>query len=212
MANHVTVDGLPRTMFYEKHKPNPEKYANNCPGKKDWQKHHILPCTSVKKSIVGAKTAHLDKALKYFTSWNINLGYNLLPMPTRKAYQNAYGKKGGKAGGVMPSLSVPAALGSPGITYSNLPCHQPTSWGHTVYNVDVKADLISIWAKVKMTIKNHKLNANDVSSDINATKDVWKASLETGRVGSQANWHAMQHNIGKAYNNFTMVDLPSSPV
>jgi hypothetical protein len=210
MTNHASVQGLKRQMYYERSKPNPVNYSNNCPGKPNWQKHHILPCTSVKKSIAEAAKASsrplLDKALKYFTKWNINDSDNLMPMPTRKAYQNAYGKKGGKAGGIMPSLTAGTNI------YSNLPCHQPTSWGHTDYNVEVKADLIKVWSKVSIQVKNHKLDANDVSTDIVAIKNTWKGSLETGRVPSQANWIAMIKGTANAHNNFTMVDMASSPI
>lgn len=205
--SHVTVDGLPRKMYYERSKPNPEKYTNNCPGKKHWQKHHILPCTSVKRSIAAAKKPYLDKALKYFTDWNINKSYNLIPMPTRKAYQVAYGMKGGKSGGVMPELRVSATK-----KHSDLPCHQPTNWGHTIYNEDVERDLINVWANVSITIKNHKLSANDVKSSISRLITKYKNSLEKGHDPSQANWKAMMSNVPLAHNHFTMVWMPTSPV
>jgi hypothetical protein len=195
-------------MYYERSKPNPVNYTNNCPGKKNWQKHHILPCTSVKKSIVAAQasTPNLDKALKYFTTWNINDSANLMPMPTRKAYQNAYGKKGGKVGGVMPQLS------DAGTTYSHLPCHQPTSWGHTDYNDKVEKDLLNVWSNVTVKVKNHKLDANDVSADITSKKNTWKGRLESGRNPSLANWRAMMTGSGNAHNHFTMVKMATSPV
>ncbi|MDP1861340.1 MAG: AHH domain-containing protein [Gemmatimonadaceae bacterium] len=200
MTSHASVQGLKRTMYYERSKPNPVNYANNCTGKTNWQKHHILPCTSVKRSIKAAEATkpHLEKALKYFTTWNINDADNLMPMPTRKAFQKAYGKKGGKQGVIS--------------TLTNLPCHQPTNWGHTIYNEKVYAKLIDVWQNVSIKIQNHKLDSNDVSSDISDLRDVWKDKLETGRDGSIANWRAMIKGVSRAHNNFTMVKMASSPI
>jgi hypothetical protein len=207
MSEHASVKGKKRIMWYERSRPNPINYVNNCATIPNWQKHHVLPCTSVRRSIATAadgppEVENLEKAIKYFTSWNINEAHNLLPLPTRAAYAKIYGKKGGKASGIN--------------TIGNFPCHQPTSWGHTVYNERVLKDLVKIWANVKIKVKDHKLEANDISTDITTEETRWKEKVTTDRVGvkqpTQANWRAMFLGQGKAYNNFTMVNLDDSPV
>lgn len=197
---HASVQGKKRIMYWERLKPNPVNYASNCAGKPDWQKHHVIPCVSMKRSIKDAATSkpHLEKALKYFTKWNINEKPNLLLLPTRKVYQKAYGKKGGKQGVTK--------------IVSNLPCHQPTSWGHTIYNDKVEKNLLNVWANVTITIKNHKLDANDVSGDIDTIRGTWEGRLTGGRVGSIQNWQAMMQGQAGAHNNFTMVAMPTSPI
>lgn len=203
---HASVAGKKRTMYYERSNPNPVNYASQITVLPGWQKHHILPCTSVRKSIATvtkqAGKENLEKALKYFTNWNINESHNLIGLPTRSVYQKAYGKRGGKQN---PSLSLVASLG-------NLPCHQPTSWGHTVYNDKIETQLQSVWKKVVMTVKQHKLDANDIAGDITAIETRWKGTFPGSRQTTQANWRAMQQGHPTAYNNFTMVKLGSSPI
>jgi len=200
MAQHASVKGKKRTMYWERLKPNPVNYTKNCAGIKNWQKHHILPCVSVRDSVLAAAAtkAHLVKAVRYFTVWNVNDAPNLMPLPTRTAFQVAYGKKGGK-GGVIPTLT-------------NLPCHQPVSWGHTVYNKKVKKDLIKVWSKVIIQMKAHDLKANNVKSHLDGLRKKWEGRLKTGRVGSRQNWRAMMQGKPGVHNNFTMVKMPVSPI
>jgi hypothetical protein len=198
-TQHAGVRGKKRIMWFERSKPNPVNYAKNCASKTDWQKHHILPCTSVGRSFADAakNKTNFDKAVKYFTKWNINDSHNLMSLPTRKAYQKLYGKKGRKQNVVA--------------TLSSLPCHQPTSWGHTIYNDDVKADMRSVWAQIVISITGHKLSANDLSAAITIIEKKWESSLLVGRVGTIANWRAMAQGTAGAHNNFTMVYMRTSP-
>jgi hypothetical protein len=198
-SQHVGVRGKKRTMWFERGKPNPVNYAKNCATITDHQKHHILPCTSVGRSVADAakQKEHFDKALKYFTKWNINDGHNLMPLPTRTAYQKLFGKRGRKQ-------NVTAILG-------NLPCHQPTSWGHTDYNDQVKTSLATVWGQISIAIDGHKLSANDLNGDLTALEGAWKATLTSGRVGTIANWRAMANGVPGAHNHFTMVFMATSP-
>jgi hypothetical protein len=196
-SQHASVRGKKRIMWFERSKPNPVKYAKNCATITNYQKHHILPCTSVGRSIADVTTDNFDKALKYFTKWNINDAHNLMPLPTRTAYRKLYGKLGRKQ-------NVTATLG-------NLPCHQPTSWGHTVYNDKVKTALAKVWGQISIAIDAHKLSANDLSADLTALEGKWKSTLTTGRVGTIANWRAMVKGVPNAHNHFTMVKLATSP-
>jgi hypothetical protein len=198
-TQHASVRGKKRIMWFERGKPNPVNYASNCATITDHQKHHILPCTSVGRSVADAakNKEHFDKALKYFTKWNINDSHNLMPLPTRTAYQKLFGKRGGKQ-------NVTATLG-------NLPCHQPTSWGHTDYNDEVKADVAKVWGQIAITIDGHKLNANDLSGALTILENKWKTSLQTGRVGTIAKWRDMAKGVPGAHNNFTMIYMATSP-
>jgi hypothetical protein len=204
MAEHASVQGKKRTMYYERSRPNPVNYASQITAQKNWQKHHVLPCTAVRHSIADvasqAGKEHLDKALKYFTNWNINESHNLIPLPTNKAYQKAYGKKGGKQGPV-----VSPACG-------NQPCHQPTSWGHAIYNEKVRKALTSVWGKVVMKVEDHKLDANDISAAITTVESTWKGSFPGPRVGTIENWRKMMQGTPMVHNHFTMVFMAASPI
>jgi hypothetical protein len=200
---HVSVQGKKRTMYFERASPNPVNYYFQLhPVPPHWQKHHILPCTSVRNSIATAAgeagKEHLVKALKYFTNWNINQKPNLMGMPTRTAYHKAYGKKGGR--------TVPLVV--PG----NLPCHQPTNWGHTNYNDQVDLSLLSIWSKVVIKVEDHKLSANDIATDIEGAVNTWKGKFPGTRQATIENWRKMMQGHPGAHNNFTMVRMAASPV
>jgi hypothetical protein len=184
-------------MWFERSSPNPVNYASQIAGATDHQKHHILPCTSVGRSIAEVKTQHFDKALKYFTNWNINKKPNLMLLPTRAAYYKLFGKRGRRQ-------NVTTTLG-------NLPCHQPTSWGHTDYNKAVKKNLKTVWGQVSISIDGHKLEANDLSAALAVLERKWRTSLRTRRVGTIANWRAMVQGVPGAHNHFTMVRMAVSP-
>src|SRR5436305_1204614 len=96
MAEHASVQGKKRLMWYERYNPE-QSYPS---GKGGWQNHHILPCTSVKTSLFNAAKSkdNLIKGVKYFTKWNINCPENMKMLPTTKVYQKRFGKRGGKQG------------------------------------------------------------------------------------------------------------------
>lgn len=208
MTEHANLKDKEKIGFFER-APNPVKYAKQIEALKSWQKHHLVPCTSCKESINTASKSkeHLAEALKYFTKWNVNEKHNLIALPTRTTYQNVYGRLGAFKDGPV-AVAAGAALG-------NLPCHQPTSWGHTVYNDKIERELAAIWAQVNIAVEAHKLEANDVGADLKAKSDEWRATFPRKRQATLENWKKALSDPDTypfVHNNFTMVDLPESPI
>jgi len=204
MADHESVIGKDRIMWYEKESPpNPVKYKT-LPNPPTYNRHHILPGVSMSKSIAtvsgGEGKEFFLSALKYFTKWNINETHNLIALPGVSTYRALYGKKGEHQGPIPPP--------GPG----SLPCHQTTNWGHTVYNVKVEKDLADVFGRVVIKIEEHKLSSDDVSSELTTTENTWKTQCTTGRSPTLEKWRAAMAGEGDAYNEFTMVELDSSPV
>jgi hypothetical protein len=192
MSEHASVQGLKRKMYYERVNPK-ASYPSGTGGE---QNHHILPCTSVKKSLFKAaeKKDNLIKAVKYFTEWNINVDKNLKMLPTTKWYQKRFGKRGGKQG------PIPA---------DDRPCH---NWGHKIYNEKVGTALMSVWSQVVITLDVHKLDdATDIAGELENKRSDWEDKV-TGRSGTLANWKAMYDGTPGAHNHFTMAKMPTSPV
>src|SRR5260370_27275790 len=105
MSKCVSVDGRDRIVWWQKdHPPNPEKYRKNCPKIRGYNQHHILPGTSMAKSIAttAGEKENFEPALKFFTKWNINDAHNLIALPGVKTYRKLYGKKGGRKGPISP--------------------------------------------------------------------------------------------------------------
>jgi len=175
MAEHASVQGKKRKMWYER--DNPElSYPS---GSNGMQNHHILPCTSVKRSLVeSAQTKdNLIKGVQFFSKWNINKSDNMKMLPTIPVYARYYGKKGRKQGPVVVPANV---MGSP--------CHDRA---HPTYNDYAKTALMSVWSKVQITLDGHKLSdATDISGDLDGKVKSW-AKKVAGRPTTQANWRAM---------------------
>lgn len=219
-AEHASVEGKDKIMWWEKERPNPVRYQSNCPTIKTYNKHHILPGVSMGISITAASKdkPNLEEALRYFTKWNINEAHNLIALPTVYTYRALYGKQGERTGPIarlaMKGLVFNAAgkladIAGPG----SLPCHQTTNWGHTDYNDLVEADLMEVWADVTIKMEKHKVTSSDVSGAITAKETKWKTKLTTGRTPTLAKWKAtMAGESGKPYNEFTMVPLTASPI
>ena len=145
MAEHASVQGRKRKMWYERN--NPElSYPS---GSNGMQNHHILPCTSVKSSLIEAASTkdNLIKGVQFFSKWNINKSDNMKMLPTIPVYARYYGKKGLKQN---PGPVPPNVMGSP--------CHDRR---HNVYNENAAKAMKSVWAKVNVTIDNHDRGGND---------------------------------------------------
>ena len=191
VTEHLSTKGRPRSMWFERGKPNPESYAS---GVRPWANHHILPIASVGRSIATAAKddPNLLKAIKHFTEWNINAGENMIRLPTRRAYENLFGKLGGR------QVPVP----SPGLA-----CH---SWAHMAYNDAVADDLVKVFNQVKIKIEGHEWSANDVSGALGQKQGKWKGRI-TGRKTTIDNWRAMRMGVANAHDQFTMVRVSESP-
>jgi hypothetical protein len=182
---HVSVQGKKPKMFYSRVNPQ----MSYGPGSNGRQNHHILPCTSVKKSLFGTDKDRVIKGVIYFTDWNINKSDNMIELPTFKVFQNAYGKKGGKQGGVLQPQSV------------GLACH---TRGHPKYNENVQTALTGIWAKAKPKVDEHKLtSAEDISGELDGKIGDFKFTIE-GRATTQANWKKLVNGDASAMMIFYM--------
>jgi hypothetical protein len=193
MAEHASVQGKKRTMWYER--DNPEMtYPSGAGG---FQNHHILPCKSVSRSLVEAAQTkdNVIKGVKYFSKWNINKKKNMKMLPTIPVYQKLYGKKGLKQG----LISVPKALIG---RLLGRPCHDRR---HNVYNDNVKDKLLPVWAKVKVKLDKHdKISeATDIGGDLDTQIGVWAAKIR-GRKTTQENWRAMCAGDEAALDQFAM--------
>ena len=185
-----------RKMYWEKYKPNPVNYANNCERKPAHEKHHILPGTSFTESIKDASKNKplLADGLKFFTKWNINDKDNLIPLPTRRFYQNVFGN-------VATTEPMPAN--------QNLPCHQPVSWGHAPeYNGYIETALNGVWGQVAIVLNEHGDidSTNSVAALIEAIRIQYKGILEAPRMCTKSNWDSMwDEKDVTSHLNFMMV-------
>jgi hypothetical protein len=223
-AHPALVEGRDQISWYEKGKPNPVRYQSNCPKIPTYNQHHILPGTSMQESIDivagGEGKENFRLALEYFTKWNINDSHNLIALPGVKTYRALYGDQGLRQGpierlamaGLMfvykDAKRVLADIPGPG----SLPCHQYVNWGHTLYNVEVEADLMEVWGQVTIEMKECKLSSNDISGALTEKENTWRDRLTSGRNPTLENWRATMAHEGEAYNQFTMVELESSPI
>jgi hypothetical protein len=89
---HVTLDeDKPKKLFIDRS----SNYAQNCGDGFQGNyhnAHHIVPCTSIQQSLrdyLDTKPYTYNKALARFTDWNVNLGYNLIGLPHKHAYELA---------------------------------------------------------------------------------------------------------------------------
>lgn len=188
MAEHASVQGKKPIMFYSR--VNPEmSYPSGTGG---FQNHHILPCTSVKKSLFEAAKDkdNLIKGVVYFSKWNINKSKNMFMLPTFKVYQKLFGKKGGKQG----PIHVPANV-------DGRPCHDR---GHPKYNEKAQTALNSIWSKVAPKLDGHKLtSATDIAGELDGKIDDFADKVK-GRSTTQAKWKSMVQGDANAQKAFHM--------
>ncbi len=188
MAEHASVQGKKQTLWYTR--DNPEKgYPSGTNGR---QNHHILPCTSVKKSLTQAAQSqdNLIKGVKYFSKWNINKSGNMVMLPTFKVYIKLFGKKGGKQG----PIAIPPDV-------KGRPCHDR---GHPKYNDNAQRALLSIWSKVAPQVEEHKLtDATDISGELDDKITDFEDKVN-GRSATQANWKAMVDGNAGAQKAFYM--------
>lgn len=135
-------------------------YRKNCEGcgkgyhSHRWQAHHILP---------GTCFTGLDSFVKEccgVTDYDINADYSMAGMPTLKAFlmyfrgQSTKAKRGNESAAQLKRWkkirTYDYQKGIPVTFPGNIPCHQPVSFGHAVYNGDVSAKLKKdIWNKLK---------------------------------------------------------------
>lgn len=193
MAGHATVDGRDRTMWYLRN-PNPVSYPSGSGG---FQNHHILPCASVRDSLLESNKTedNLLKAVKYFSTWNINkggAGGNMKMLPTVPVFQRAWGTTGAKK---TPGVLPPEAIGCP--------CHDRN---HPAYTEKVQTDLTKIWSKVKAKVNKHNVitSAADIGPDLTKKKNKHKKRIAK-RATTQANWQKVYANSATALKIFSML-------
>ena len=189
MGAHGTAQDKTQTMWYTR--DNPEKsYASGTGGK---QNHHILPCSSVKRSLLEAaqSNANLLDAVKFFSKWNINKTDNLVMLPTFKVFMALFGKKGGKQGVNYVPVGV-----------NKHACHDR---GHPLYTDNARIALNDVWGLVNLTLDKHGLleKADDIGGELDSKITSWKKKV-TNRSTTQAKWRDMVNGDDSARKNFYM--------
>jgi hypothetical protein len=167
-----------------------------------WNSHHVLPCTSLQKSLdkfLKGKAIHFKQALGRYTNWNVNNEYNLIGLPNEAAYLKAYGDakfntlKLDKPTWMMAMNFV---VNIPPIG----PIHLPRNWGHAKYDKNVEKKLDVIWDDVDAKVVQHdKVQGNDLSSEIQAVSNDCCGQLEAKRGQTKERW------LAEEWHHFEMV-------
>jgi hypothetical protein len=167
-----------------------------------WNSHHVLPCTSIKKSLdrfLDGKPIHFKQALARFTKWDVNKGYNLLGMANEAAYLKAYGDSKFSTLKLnrpqwMKAMNMVVNVPPMG------PIHLPTSWGHPEYNVQVSKKLDVIWDDLGAKVNEHeKVEGKDLGSEIQGVSDVYCAKLEAKKGQTKERW------LAEEWQHFEMI-------
>jgi hypothetical protein len=156
-----------------------------------WNSHHVLPCKSLRDSLnefTKPKPLYFKRALGRFTKWDVNKKYNLLGLPNEAAYLKAYGDAAfSKLAFHNPTWKMamrPSLAGAP-----HGPIHLPVSWGHVIYNRNVKAELDPIWDSLSVEVKNHQpVKANDLAAAVQGISDHFCADLQARNGQTKKRW------------------------
>jgi hypothetical protein len=109
------------------------------------------------------------------------------------------------------------ALGANFVGPKDLPAHNPVSWGHVVFNDEVKKYLKdTIWNTLDEKKEEHKINPEDIQSQLNTAAELFITKLTlrgARRGGTEENWPER----GKAGNTtwfypFSMAAKPENPL
>jgi hypothetical protein len=241
---HIDGKKFPRKGWFAKQEdgqPIPD-YRGSCKdgykGGVKWDAHHVIPQTAIVQSIdeqPAAKRKYIT-TVQLITDWNINKSTNLRGMPQFISYLYYYRKQDGLVTNQdlkLKALQELAKVKGYINTFNNSkkallrlyagikkspehnPIHRPVSWGHTVYNVNVKSDLSSqVWSKVHEQKKAHKADAKTVQTVISDVARKWKRFLRTRGIGAnRQKWNCRNNKSNNTwYKPFTMADLGKSPL
>ena len=148
--------------------------------------HHVMPCgalTHTKEDYIASFNADSGTAewvVHETVDYDVNLGDNLLGLPTRIFYA----RKFGTPLFIMPPKLPPLITG----TGRNWPCH---TIAHNKYSDNAESLMKAVWTQVKLKFsKQHKpVSATDIGQDIRDTSDDLREGLERpGTNRTQANW------------------------
>lgn len=221
-----------RVGVYYKYKR--KDYRSECQGcgrgyhSHRWQAHHVLPGV-----VFGDLDEYVEKCLAV-TDFNINKSYSMAGLPTLKAFilyfQNDSSFPIFKAKEKLVQMrrwgdirvykyqkDIPLTF--PG----NFPCHQPVSFGHVIYNDDVKARLNrKIWKPLKKNKKQGKhFDPKDVRDQlISAQQYFWDGLVERGSGAGGGGHTGIEANLRNRYGSsksgwwkpMCMAEVGSAPV
>jgi hypothetical protein len=170
-----------------------------------WEGHHVVPGTSMEQSLetflaTKAETGDgYNKALSYFTHWDLNHAPNMLGLPTETTYREAYRNS---TRPIQLDIQMPANLKMPmPVTKMPfLPIHNPVDWGHTDFNENVKLKLDRIWANLNAKFEKHEpVEAADMQASIQNVSDAYRKTLQVKTLQTKQDW-----DLGN-YAQFRMV-------
>lgn len=232
MPQHFRKTAGNRKGWFIKKKPNPTpNYKKICTDGYQGSRteaHHIVPKTAVDKS-VGTYDPPKRKYLKdvmWITDWNLNAKSNLIGLPTLDSFlifeqqlvrlkkDQEYHAKVNKAvttfnkKPLSTRKKILAKLAAP----DYYPIHNPVSWGHTVYNKEVKTELEdNVWGPLNEQQKKHNVDAKSVKSELEGVVDMNRDYLEErGEEGKGATVKQFFEQKGSEWwKPFTMADVPN---
>jgi hypothetical protein len=197
-----------------------------------WQAHHVLPGVALQKATIesqvnNAKKAEYIENCKWITDWNLNKPYNMMGLPTIWDYIIAE-KITQTAGSDSEVIrlsdyrskliqSLVKALGKNFVEPENFPAHNPVSWGHVVFNNEVKDNLtVNIWDVLDEKKEKHKINPENIQSKLNkAAKQFMTKLTNRGKRqgGTAKNW-PKRFETGNTtwFHPFSMAAKPENPL
>jgi hypothetical protein len=168
---------------------NGKGFFQGAPGK-IWQSHHLLCISSCAKrsSTDATKTQLMEKSL-FITVWNINEDPNMLGMPQKKKYMQAYGAIDRQA---LSKTKEDAAFA--GVTPQNIPAHNVDHNTKDGYTDEVTKYLKkTIWDKFPNNGGDHTMDADWLADQLKAaSREFQRRLLERGgpkrKGGTVAAW------------------------
>jgi len=192
---------------------------NGCKGgfhKQYWQAHHILPGTVF--NTIDDPDGFIKKCLGV-TDYNINHNYSMAGLPRLRDYilyfkyvENQKPDSDKEKISVMKKWTKIKKKNKEKIEYpDDFPVHNPVSFGHVIYNADVKKYLkTEIFDKLeKKTNQGGHFEAEDIKSKLELARDhFWEKNLNKpgaamvgggGCIGIKDNF---KHRYGKSKNGW----------
>jgi len=180
----------------------------------EWQSHHILCICAMGDRTDGTDsklTQELDDAL-YGTDWNINEKLNMIGLPQKKKYREAYIK----IEKMKPALQA-AEWAKAGTDQKVLPADLPAhNIDHNLYTDEAITYLQdNVWSKFKTGGKTHETRAEWLKTQLeNASKEFEKRLLNRGarrKNGTVAAWQKRFKKPKDKFwaNPFSMAAVPT---
>lgn len=218
---HFDKEDFKREGFFSKDEklgPHPDYRKSTGDGFKGarWEAHHVIPQTSLKKSIAEQSKSLQSyiEDVQYITKWAINNPDNMIGLPVYTSYVLYYQAQDGLVG-ADATLSAAGALAARAKRYigtynkkkketrdgwlgsvakhspENLPLHQPVSWGHTDYDKRLRMVLTKqVWNSLSEAKDKHDVDAENVKSLLDKISSGYKKHLvKRGQGANRDKWN-----------------------